>query len=172
MALTELFLELILKSNNFVAKYGYFGIFIISFVSSASIFLPIPYFILLFTFGATLNPVIFAVVAAFGASIGKTVSYIIGLGGKELLEKKYDKQLKKFKKTFEKYNPAIWLFLIGATPLPDDPVVILCGMIRYDFRKYFIALFLGKLVLSLILTLAGFYSITWVLHYFKLELGP
>jgi len=171
MMMTELFLELILKSNNFVAKYGYFGIFIISLVSSINPFIPIPYFILLFTFGPVLNPFFLALVAALGASIGKTLSYVIGLGGKELLEKKFDKQLKKFKKIFERYKPSIWLFLIGLTPLPDDPVVIMCGIIRYDFRKYFIALFLGKFILSLILTLSGFYSINWILNYFNIEFG-
>jgi len=164
-----MFLELILKSNNFVDKYGYFGIFIISLVSSLNPFVPIPYFVLLFTFGPVLNPFLLAIVAALGASIGKTLSYVIGLGGKEILEKRFNKQIKKLKKSFEKYKPEVWVFLIGLTPIIDDPVIILCGIIKYDFKKFFIALFLGKLILSLILTLAGYYSINWVLNYFDIE---
>ena len=169
MKWSEMFLELILKSNNFVDKYGYFGIFIISLVSSLNPFVPIPYFVLLFTFGPVLNPFLLAIVAALGASIGKTLSYVIGLGGKEILEKRFNKQIKKLKKSFEKYKPEVWVFLIGLTPIIDDPVIILCGIIKYDFKKFFIALFLGKLILSLILTLAGYYSINWVLNYFDIE---
>jgi len=97
MKWSEFFLEIVLKSNNFVDKYGYFGIFIISLLSSLSPFLPIPYFVLLFTFGPVLNPFFLALIAALGASIGKTLSYVIGLGGKELLEKKFNKQLKKLR---------------------------------------------------------------------------
>ena len=170
MKWSEIFLELILKSNDFVSKYGYFGIFIISLVCSLNPFIPIPYFVLLFTFGPVLNPFFLALVAALGASIGKTLCYVIGLGGKEILEKKFSKQINKLKKSFEKYKPGIWVFLIGLTPLPDDPVVILCGIIKYDFRKFFIALFLGKFILSLFLSLAGYYSINWVLNYFNIGL--
>jgi len=170
MKWSEFFLEILLKSNDFVTKYGYFGIFLISLVCSLNPFIPIPYFVLLFTFGPILNPVFLALVAALGASIGKTLCYVIGLGGKEILEKKFDKHIKKLKKSFEKYKPGVWVFLIGLTPIIDDPVIILCGIIKYDFKKFFIALFLGKFILSLALSLAGYYSINWILDYFNIEL--
>lgn len=154
-----------------VSKWGYPGLFFVSLISSATIIFPIPSFFLIFTFGAVLNPFFVALISALGAAIGEITSYLIGLGGKKLLEKKYSKQIKKIRKTFEKYGSDLWIFILAATPFPDDIVGIFCGVIKYDLRRYFLALFLGKLVLSLILAFAGYYSVNWVLDYLQPKLG-
>ena len=154
-----------------VSKWGYLGLFFISFLGSATIIFPIPNFFLIFTFGAVLNPFLVALVSAFGSAVGESTSYLVGLGGKKLLEKRYNKQIKKIRKTFEKYGSDLWIFILAATPLPDDIVGIFCGVIRYDFRRYFLALFLGKLVLSFILAIAGYYSLNWIFDYIQPKLG-
>lgn len=156
---------------NFVSKWGYPGLFIVSFLSSASIFFPFPNFVLIFTFGAVLNPFLVAVVTAFGAAIGETTSYLVGLGGKKLLERKYPKQIKNMRDTFKKYGSDLWIIFLGATPLPDDIAGIFCGIIRYDFKRYFLATFIGKLILYLVLAYSGFYSINWILEYLQPKLG-
>jgi len=156
---------------DFVSKWGYIGIFLVSLVSSASILLPIPNFILIFTFGSTLNPFLVALLASAGSTIGETTGYILGLGGKEILEKKYRRQLKRMKKMFEKYGSIVWIIILGASPLPDDIAGVFCGVIKYDFKKYFIATFIGKFILYLILAYSGHYSIGWVLDYVQPRLG-
>jgi membrane protein DedA with SNARE-associated domain len=40
------------------------------------------------------------------------------------------------------------LFVVAATPLPDEPVVIPLGLIRYNPAKLFLAYFAGKLVIG------------------------
>lgn len=157
--------------QNFVNKWGYLGIFFVSLISSASILFPIPDFILIFTLGSTLNPFLVALFAATGSAIGETTGYVLGLGGKEILEKKYSKRLKEIKKMFKKYGSIVWIIILGATPLPDDVVGIFCGIIRYDFKKFFIAAFIGKLILYSILAFSGYYSINWVLDYIQPKLG-
>jgi len=171
MGLTEIFITIITNSQGFVYKWGYVGIFIVSLVGSSSIIFPLPTFVILFTFGAVFNPFLVALVGALGTSIGNLTSYLLGLGGKEILEKRYSKRLNSINKTFKKYGAPIWILLVNATPLPDDIVGIFCGVIRYDFRKYFIAMFIGQLILSLILSYAGFYSLNWVLDYLQPRLG-
>jgi len=171
MTLTEIFISIITNSQNFVNKWGYLGIFIVSLVGSSSIIFPLPTFVILFTFGAIFNPFLVGLIGALGTSIGNLTSYVLGLGGKEILENKYSKKLNSINKTFKKYGAPIWIFLVNVTPLPDDIVGIFCGVIRYDFKKYFIAMFIGQLILSLILAYSGFYSLNWVLDYLQPRLG-
>ena len=171
MTLTEIFVSIIMNSQNFVHKWGYLGIFIVSLVGSASIIFPVPIFVILFTFGAIFNPLLVALAGALGSSIGSLTSYFLGLGGKEILEDKHEKKLNDIKKTFKKYGAPFWIFIAHATPLPDDIVGIFCGMIRYDFKKYFIAVFLGQLLLSLVLAYSGYYSLNWMLDYLQPRLG-
>jgi len=142
-----------------------------SLLGSASIIFPLPSLILTFTFGLVLNPFLVGLVTALGSAIGESTGYLLGLGGKRILEKRYAKGIKRVKKTFEKYGSSFWIILLAATPLPDDIVGIICGIIKYDFKKYFIALFIGKLILSLILAYAGYYSLNWILDYVEPRLG-
>jgi uncharacterized membrane protein YdjX (TVP38/TMEM64 family) len=159
------------SSYNFVNKWGYPGLFLVSILSTASIFVPIPNLVLTFTFGAILNPFLVGLVTALGTTIGETTGYLLGLGGKKLLEKKHSKGIKKIKKAFEKYGSDLWIIFLAATPLPDDIAGIFCGIIRYDFKRYFLATLTGKLVLSLMLSYAGYYSLNWVLDFIQPRLG-
>jgi membrane protein YqaA with SNARE-associated domain len=158
-------------SYNFVNKYGYFGLFVVSMISTASIFMPFPNFILTFAFGAVLNPFMVAVITALGSSIGETTSYIFGFGSKKVLERKYKNGIQRMKKIFQKYGPDFWIIFVAATPLPDSAIGIFCGLVRYNFKRYFLDVFIGKFILSLILAYAGFYSLHWVLDFFWARLG-
>ena len=170
MGLTEFITYILTNSESFVSKWGYLGIFIVSLISSSSVLFPLPGFLVIFTFGAVFNPFLVALFGALGGAIGNITGYFIGLGGKEILENKYGKKLEKIKKGFTKYKGPLWIILLNASPLPEDLVSIFCGIIRYDFRKYIIATFIGQFILSLILAYAGFYSVHWVLDYFELKL--
>ena len=113
-----------------------------------------------------MNPFFVAVFSAVGSTIGETIGYVLGLGGKELLGKKYSKELKKINKIFEKFGSFWWIIITVATPLPTDIAGIFCGMIRYDFKKFLVAVLIGKLISSLIIAYTGYYMIDWVLGFF------
>ncbi len=168
---SNILISIATESHDFVSKWGYIGIFLVSLISSASIILPIPNFILIFTFGSTLNPFLLALFAAIGSAIGETTGYLLGLGGKEILEKRYSRQLDRINKMFKKYGSIVWIIILGASPLPDDISGLFCGIIKYDFKKYFVATFIGKLILYLILAYSGYYSINWILDYVQPKLG-
>jgi len=167
----NLLVSAVTSSYNFVSKYGYFGLFLVSMISSATIFMPVPNLILTFTFGAILNPFMVGLISALGSTIGESTSYIIGFGGKKVLERRYKKGIKKIGKVFERYGPEFWIIFVAATPLPDDVVGIFCGFIRYNFKRYLLAVFIGKLILSLALSYAGYYSLNWVLNFVEPRLG-
>jgi membrane protein YqaA with SNARE-associated domain len=150
--------------NSVVGKYGYIGLFFVCLFGSSSI-IPIPFQIIVFTFGTALNPLLVGVIAAVGSTLGSMISYLLGLGGKEILENKYKKQLTELKKKLKKYGIFLWLIVIYATPIPNVPFAILSGVVKYDFKKFFLAVLIGELTLNLTLAFAGFYSMKWLASY-------
>jgi len=151
----------------FLDKLGYLGLAITSLLSSA-LFLPFPLPILVFTMGANMNPFLVAILSSLFSTIGSSVKYLLGLGGKELLEKKYEKEIFKVRNAFEKYNFFWWIFAVSLTPFPDDPVSIFCGIVKYDFKKYFVAILLGRILLYTIVSFAGYYSISAIVNIIKI----
>ena len=148
--------------------YGYFGIFLINLISSATIIFPLPSSIIVF--GAprlfSMNPFLIGLSAALGCVIGELTGYVLGLGGRKVIEKKYKKTIKKTEKLFHKYGGFWIIILFAATPLPDDIVGIVGGTLKYPIKKFFVASFIGKLILNLALAYGGFYGIDWILQIF------
>jgi membrane protein YqaA with SNARE-associated domain len=157
--LTELF--------TLLESYGYVGAFLISLISSLTIILPLPSAAFVFGLGSVLNPMVLGIVARVGAAIGETLGYIIGLGSRKVLKKNWKKQMVSVEKLFAKYGGFFVLFVFAATPLPDDIAGIVGGVLKYPFKKYFLAILLGKIVLNVVVAYAGFYGTAWVLNYFS-----
>ena len=153
-------------ANGFVETWGYLGVFVISLVGNASIILPIPSFIVVFTFASVLNPWLLGLVAGAGATIGELTGYGLGRGGREVLEKRYGKWFKKAEKWAQDKGVFPIVILFAATPLPSDIMGAFCGMIEYDVRKFLLASFIGKTILHLIIAWAGFFGMRYVLSFF------
>ena len=164
MSITDIFISIITNSQNFINKWGYLGVFIVSLIGSASL-IPIPIQIITFSFGAALNPLLVGIIVAFGSALGSFIGYFLGLGGKEILEDKYSKQLNNLNKKLKKYGIFLWLIVIHATPIPNSPFSVLSGVVRYDYKKFFLAVLIGELILNLTFAFAGFYSMKWVANY-------
>jgi len=152
-------------SQGMIEATGYIGVFLVSLIGTASIFFPVPSFAVIFAAGAFLNPFLVALFAGLGATIGEVTGYALGLGGRHVLSKKYKKSVSRTKEWIEKRGVFVVILLFAITPLPDDVVGILAGIIKYDIKKFFIATFIGKFFLSLVLALAGFYGIGWLLAF-------
>ena len=158
--------ELLQWSQSMVAGFGYLGIFIVSIVGSATIILPVPAFLAIFAAGSVLNPWLIGIIGGLGSTIGEFTGYLVGMGGKKVIEKRHKKWLDRAKVWFEKHGAFPIIFLFAATPLPDDVVGILCGVIKYDVKKFFLATLIGKIVMTTALAWGGFYGIGWVLSLF------
>jgi uncharacterized membrane protein YdjX (TVP38/TMEM64 family) len=86
---------------------------------------------------------------AFGASFAKSVHYLVTFFvGKRLKGKRrerLDADAVKVKR---------WAFLLlyaaAATPIPDEPVVIPLGLMKYSPAKFFTAFLLGKLSITIV----------------------
>jgi membrane protein YqaA with SNARE-associated domain len=156
--------------ENFVNQFGYFGIFLISLLGSLSIFFPIPYTVVIFTLGQTLEPVLIAVAAGLGSAVGEFSGYLLGWGGRKVISERYRRKMEFLVKVFDRFGP-IAIFLFALTPLPDDLLFIPLGVMRYKIVKVFIPSLIGKFLMSLIVAYSGRYTIQIIRDVFGVESG-
>jgi membrane protein DedA with SNARE-associated domain len=154
--------QFVLWSQDIAVTWGYLGIFVVSILGNASIFLPVPVFVISFFAGAILNPWLVGISAGVGAAIGELTGYVLGIGGREVIKSKNKKWLSKAKKWSDNKGVFPVIILFAVTPLPYDIIGILAGIIKYDLKRFFLATVIGKVIINVILAWAGFYSVAWV----------
>jgi len=162
--------------KDFAVQYSYFGIFVISLLGATSIFVPIPYTIVIFILGGlqdtlgnwVFEPLWIAVAAGLGSAVGEFSGYLIGMGGRKVISDRYKKRMDFLVKLFKKYGP-IAIFVFALTPLPDDLLFIPLGVIRYSLLRAFIPALLGKFFSNLIIAYSGRLSLEIVKRIFGVE---
>jgi membrane protein YqaA with SNARE-associated domain len=156
--------------QSFAVQYGYLGIFLISLLGAMSIFVPIPYTVVIFILGGlqTFDPLWIAVAAGLGSAIGEFSGYLVGMGGRKVISGKYKKKMDFLTKLSKKYGP-IAIFVFALTPLPDDLLFIPLGVMRYSLLRAFIPALLGKFFSNLIIAYSGRLSLEIVKNIFGVE---
>ncbi len=160
----DLAAQFLIWSQGLAITWGYLGVFLVSLLGNASIIFPVPSFLVVFAVGSVLNPWLVGIVAGLGATIGELTGYVLGFGGRHAIKRKYrkySKGLERVKKWAEDHGMFSVLVLFAATPLPDDVVGIIGGMIRYDIKRFFLAVFIGKVILHVGIAFGGLYG-GWV----------
>lgn len=156
--------------RNFATQYSYLGIFLISLIGSMSLFVPIPYTIVIFTLGGLpgFEPLWIAIAAGLGSAIGEFSGYLIGVGGRKAIGQKYRTKMDFLMKLFKKFGP-IAIFIFALTPLPDDLLFIPLGVMRYNLVRAFIPALIGKFLSNLIIAYSGRWSLEIISELFGLE---
>lgn len=143
--------------------YGYPGVFLISLVGNASIALPIPSLAVTFSMGAVLNWVLVGLVAGIGEAMGETTGYLAGYTGSAIIE---NNRLYKRMQYWMEHHGMLTIFVLAVIPNPIiDLAGISAGVLKYAFYKFFLALWIGKTIKTLIFAWAGSYSVGWFLWY-------
>ena len=162
--------DIVIWMQNFAVQYGYVGIFLISLLGATSVFIPIPYTVVIFTLGGlqTFDPLWIAVAAGVGAAVGEFSGYLIGFGGRRVIGEKYKKKMDFLTKLFKKFGPVV-IFVFALTPLPDDLLFIPLGIMRYSLLRAFIPALLGKFVSNFIIAYSGRLALTVIASIFGVE---
>ncbi|MFB3889420.1 MAG: YqaA family protein [Candidatus Bathyarchaeia archaeon] len=156
--------------KDFALQYGYLGIFLVSLAGSASVIVPIPSSIVIFTLAGlpSFEPLLIAVAAGAGAAIGELSGYAIGLGGRRVIGEKYKKKMDLLMRLFKKFGPIV-IFGFALTPLPDDLIFIPLGVMRYNIVHAFIPALIGKFLSNLIIAYAGRFFVRAIGDFFGVE---
>jgi len=122
----------------------YLYLFFIAFLS-ATVFPLGSEALLLYDLSIDLNIYILFLVATVGNTIGSIVNYYIGLKGEKFLARKKilkKEKVIKTKRFFDKYGGYTLLF--SWVPIIGDPITIVAGMLRYDFKKFIYLTLISK----------------------------
>ncbi len=145
--------------HSLINSYGLIGVFLASLIANATLFLvvPIDAVILLVSSTGIFNPFLLALFAAVGAAIGESTGYFIGKGGRSVVEKKFHNQLDKIEEITKKVSNSGFFFIAFMSFLPFgfDLISIIAGMVEYDLKKFYPAVFIGRFIRYSILAFAG-----------------
>ena len=147
-----------------LGNYGYLGAFLITLVTNATIILPMPGFLLLFSLGAVFNPFLVGLSGALGGTVGEMTCYLLGYSGRGVMQNRrlYDKSVQRLKKW-----GIVTVFVFAATPLPFDVIGMVAGLLRFPFWQFFLACLLGKSLKYIGIAVAGAWGWEAVLRYFS-----
>ena len=96
---------------------------------------------------ATLVAVGFLV--ALGSALAKSIHYLVTFFVSKHLSEKRRQRLDADALKMKRWA-FLLLFAAAATPIPDEPVVIPMGLMKYSPTKFFTAFFLGKLSITVL----------------------
>ena len=142
-----------------LSEWGYPGVFLISLISSATVFVPVPGFAAVFAMGRVLDPLLLGAVAGIGAGIGELSGYLAGFAGHGALAN--SKTFLSHRKQMEKGGlPA--LFFLAFLPNPAfDIAGIAAGAMRVPVWQFLLAVSAGKTLRFVLLALAGGATAGW-----------
>lgn len=97
----------------------------------------------------TADPVSIGFLVALGSATAKFIHYMITFIISKRMGEQRRKRLDAVAPRLRRWG-AIALFIVAATPLPDEPVIIPLGLLKYNPAKFFLAFFAGKLSITII----------------------
>lgn len=142
-----------------IKTFGYLGIFLLSLISTSTLFLPFPlYSIVTIASALGMHPFLVSIFSALGMTIGELTGYLVGVGGGSFIEKKHKSIIKKFENFFKRFG-ILTISLFAFLPFPFDIIGIMAGMGKYDIKKFFLATFIGKFFKALLLSYTGYFVV-------------
>jgi uncharacterized membrane protein YdjX (TVP38/TMEM64 family) len=145
---------------------GYLGVFLICLMAYATVILPVPAGILVFTMGTQLSPFGLAIAAGSGAAIGELSGYIAGYTGQSFAEK--TKMYERVTGWVQRYG-ALTILVLAFFPNPFfDLTGIAAGALKIPMRKFLFWCWIGEVLKMLVIAFAGagFLNIPWVKEFF------
>ena len=133
--------------------YGYLGAFLISLTLNATVVLPAGNFLMLAALGAVLpSATIVGLAGGIGAAFGEMTGYIVGYSGQAIVSRQ--KMYARLKGWVEKWG-VLTIFLLSLAPLFFDLAGIAAGVLRFPLWKFFLACWLGRTILYLVIAWGG-----------------
>lgn len=140
-----------------LAIYGYPGIFVLSFMAYATVFLPAPGVAVVFTMGAVFNPLLVALAAGAGAALGELTGYLAGFSGQPVIQRVdiYQRMVQWLNK-----NGALSILLFAAIPNPFfDLSGAAAGALKMPVHKFLFFTWIGETIKMLFFAYLGASSI-------------
>ncbi len=145
-----------------LAVYGYPGIFLISFMTNATVLLPAPGIAVVFAMGAIFNPIYIALAAGAGGALGELSGYLAGFSGQAVVER--TNIYERFHVWIEK-NGFLAVLILAAIPNPFfDVAGVAAGMLKMPLPRFLVAVWIGVTIKMFLFAWVGSTSLSWLLE--------
>ena len=143
-------------------QYGYIGIFIIAFMTNATVLLPAPGIALVFAMGAVFNPIYIALSAGAGGALGELSGYLAGFSGQAIVERA-DLYVR-FNAWIQKHG-FFAILILAAIPNPFfDLAGIAAGVLKMPLYRFLISVWIGVTIKMFLFAWVGSTSLAWLLE--------
>ena len=133
--------------------FGYPGIFLISLILNATIILPVGNIIVIATLGAALpSAPLVGLIGGAGAAIGEMTGYMAGYSGRTIVQRQ--KTYVRLERWVKKWG-VLAIFVLSVVPFFFDLAGIAAGALRLPVWKFWIACWLGRTILYIIIAHTG-----------------
>lgn len=135
--------------------------FIFATFGNTTVLIVFPYALILWYISLQYpNWILLGIVSGLGAGVGEVTSYLVGMwigNRKKLKESELGEKFYRIKKKLEEKPGAIpfLIFFAGATPLPDDMLLVPLGILRYPYKRVIFPCMLGKMLMCTLIALVG-----------------
>lgn len=162
----------------YLRSYGYFFVFLVSFLAGCSLPNPLPYIVVVFTVSSVLNPALVGATSGLGAGVGGTLVYLAGRGGRQFFPKigflspdtggasgvasRWTSRIV----DWAQRRGSIVVFIISAVFNPIfAPAAIAIGALGYSLWKFFLMCWAGNTVKSLAIAYCGYFGLGTLLRW-------
>lgn len=147
-------------------SYGYAGIFLISILANATVLIPAPGLVIVFSMGAKFSPLLVGLAAGAGATLGELSGYLAGFSGQAIIEDRgrYNQMVRWMEK-----NGPLTISLLAFIPNPlFDLAGMVAGALKMPVFKFLLYALVGKVIKMVIFAYAGagLLSIPWLENLF------
>lgn len=134
---------------------GIWGVFVISFADSALLGMPVDFIVATYVFQDRRRMLLYVTMASLGSALGSIPLYIIGyLGGEKVLRKRIpEERFLKIHQSFERNE--FWALMLPGMlppPMPFKVFVLAAAVFEMKFRDFLFAIFAGRFVRFLVLS--------------------
>jgi uncharacterized membrane protein YdjX (TVP38/TMEM64 family) len=135
------------------AIYGYPGIFLIAFLSNATVLLPAPGIAVVFAMGSVFSPVEVGLAAGAGGALGEIFGYLAGFSGQAVVERVdiYDRMVRWMQR-----NGDWTILLFSVLPNPFfDITSIAAGALKMPIWRFLFWCWLGVTIKMIVFACLG-----------------
>jgi len=137
-----------------LGNYGYVGVFLLSFLTNATIVVPVPSWIIPIVAGTTLNPFIVGLVVGTGESLGELTGFAAGASGRIVVQ---DRERYQWLSGLANRYVLLMFIVLGFIPNPFfDLAGIMAGALKIPVLSFLAATWLGKTARALLLAYGGY----------------
>jgi len=135
---------------------GVWGVFVIAFADSALLGMPVDAVVATYVYQDRKRLLFYVIMASLGSALGSIPLYIIGyLGGEKVLRKRIsEERFLKIHRSFEQHE--FWALMFPGMlppPMPFKIFVLGAAVFEMRFRDFLAAIFAGRFVRFLVLSL-------------------